>query len=619
VTVAGDDLGGGGLGHEAEPLAGDPLHLGIAAAIGAHCAGELADAHACERRLEAVAGAVELERPTDELRPEGDGLRVNSVRPADHDSLAVLVGAPHDGCEGFLDALEQKHRGFSQLQRERSVEDVGGRQAVVQPAPLLAQVSGHRVHECGDVVLSPLLDLRHALRGRRHRSVADRLDGSPRNRPDLGPALQGCELHLEPASQAALVRPDSLHGRTGVALDHRPDSRVPIGLAPPARGESNLVRALALLLGAAALAATVGCSAGGPEGGRSTRSPTATAAAASTSSSDPTTTATQTGGETQGTPTADELRWTGRLARWTSRLGEAFISLGRKSGEARPDEGALRSLHRCTRALEAVGAPPNESLVETQETAEEICDVLDAVAPLLPAALEDPDSKTASDVEDEVYRVGGLIVTIHDGVQPFMPGAGRSLPAAGASSDRSGSRIDLGLGRAATIVADAEVEVRCWSRSDWRTVKREAEIYSGKPFGAGVVGFVVDAGVVNLRPYICFDLAKLRWGACGKLFCDEDYRPEQLKPRMRLAAAVVTLAHEVQHAVGVSDEAAAECFGMQRAAFAARTLDVERAYAKALARDYYYFVYPNLPRVYHSSACRPGGKLDLNPKRPDWP
>jgi two-component system, OmpR family, response regulator RegX3 len=225
MAVAWHDLRGGGLGQEAEPLAGNTLHLGVAAAVGAHGPGELADARAGERRLEAVAGAVELERPTDELRPEGDGLRVNAVCPTDHDRLALLVSAAGDRREGLLDALEHEEAGLAQLERERRIEDVGRGQSVVEPATLLAEVGGNGVHECGDVVLSPLLDLRHALRRGRHRPVADRLDGLPRYSTDLGPALERGELYLEPASQAALVRPDALHGRAGVARDHRPDSR----------------------------------------------------------------------------------------------------------------------------------------------------------------------------------------------------------------------------------------------------------------------------------------------------------------------------------------------------------------------------------------------------------
>ena len=40
----------------------------------------------------------------------------------------------------------------------------------------------------------------------------------------LGPALERRELDLEPAREPALVRPDALHGRTGVALDRAAQS-----------------------------------------------------------------------------------------------------------------------------------------------------------------------------------------------------------------------------------------------------------------------------------------------------------------------------------------------------------------------------------------------------------
>ena len=53
VPVARDDLRRGLLGDEPEPLAGDPLHLGIAAPVRPHGAGELADPHPLERGDEA--------------------------------------------------------------------------------------------------------------------------------------------------------------------------------------------------------------------------------------------------------------------------------------------------------------------------------------------------------------------------------------------------------------------------------------------------------------------------------------------------------------------------------------------------------------------------------------
>jgi two-component system, OmpR family, response regulator RegX3 len=95
----------------------------------------------------------------------------------------------------------------------------------VEPAAFGAEVDRDRVHEGGDVVLRSLFDLGHVRGRRRHGARADRFDGLPRHGADLGPASERRELDVEPSRQAALVRPDPLHGRSRVAGNHRRDSR----------------------------------------------------------------------------------------------------------------------------------------------------------------------------------------------------------------------------------------------------------------------------------------------------------------------------------------------------------------------------------------------------------
>jgi len=99
----------------------------------------------------------------------------------------------------------------------------------VEPAAVVAQLSGNGVYEGGEVVLRPLLDLSDPLGSRGRSALADALDRIGWDRPDLGPTLERGQLHLEPSCKLALVRPDALHGRAGVARDHRFDSRAPGG------------------------------------------------------------------------------------------------------------------------------------------------------------------------------------------------------------------------------------------------------------------------------------------------------------------------------------------------------------------------------------------------------
>ena len=151
------------------------------------------------------------------------------VRPT-IDRVAVLLRPSRRPRRGTARARRESSTPASRdLERQRRVEHVRGRQPVVEPTPGSAEPLGDGVDERGDVVLGPLLDLGHALGRRRHGARADLLGGLARDDADLGPAVERRELDLEPAGEPALVRPDALHGRTGVAGDHRPDSREPGG------------------------------------------------------------------------------------------------------------------------------------------------------------------------------------------------------------------------------------------------------------------------------------------------------------------------------------------------------------------------------------------------------
>ena len=93
MTVARDHLRRGGLAGQPEALAGDALHLRVAAAVDADRAGELSDPDPLQRPHEPMPVALQLERPAGQLRPERDRLGMDAVRTADHGGVAVLVRA----------------------------------------------------------------------------------------------------------------------------------------------------------------------------------------------------------------------------------------------------------------------------------------------------------------------------------------------------------------------------------------------------------------------------------------------------------------------------------------------------------------------------------------------
>ena len=146
-----------------------------------------------------------------------------------------------------MEPFEDEQAGFASLQGERRVEHVGRGQAEVEPAPVVAELVGDGIHERGEVVVRPLLDLGDALRCRRSRPLADARDRVGRNRSDLAPTLERGQLDLEPAGEPAFVRPDLLHGRAGVARDHRFDSRARGG-RPGGKPTASCVRIVSVAM-----------------------------------------------------------------------------------------------------------------------------------------------------------------------------------------------------------------------------------------------------------------------------------------------------------------------------------------------------------------------------------
>ena len=86
-----------------------------------------------------------------------------------------------------------------------------------------------------------------------------------------------------------------------------------------------------------------------------------------------------------------------------------------------------------------------------------------------------------------------------------------------------------------------------------------------------------------------------------------------------IARALHVLAHESSHLAGVRDEAAADCYGLQRTAFVAENLGADPVQARRLARLALAERAITAPTDYRSSECHDGGALDLDRASTVWP
>jgi hypothetical protein len=89
-------------------------------------------------------------------------------------------------------------------------------------------------------------------------------------------------------------------------------------------------------------------------------------------------------------------------------------------------------------------------------------------------------------------------------------------------------------------------------------------------------------------------------------------------PTAAQIVAVHVLTHESMHMSGITNEAVAECYAVQRDAALAGVLGASASAAHALAVSYWDVVYPNMPDNYRTGACRSGGQLDLQLPDPPW-
>lgn len=168
-------------------------------------------------------------------------------------------------------------------------------------------------------------------------------------------------------------------------------------------------------------------------------------------------------------------------------------------------------------------------------------------------------------------------------------------------------QLEERLAGAISTLADRPATVEC-SLTEWSA-------------GENVAGYVAaDSSVVHLAPEICYSLHRLLvLDDAPDLACLERSR----RARAQLcslegtlaAAALQTVAHEAQHVAGITNEAQAECYGLQTVEEAARLLDV--ADTRSLA--WYAWRLLRRPPAYRSDECKRGGELDLDPATKAWP
>jgi hypothetical protein len=157
---------------------------------------------------------------------------------------------------------------------------------------------------------------------------------------------------------------------------------------------------------------------------------------------------------------------------------------------------------------------------------------------------------------------------------------------------------DARLSAVASTLTGRDIEIICWLSREWRRYEAEAGP------SAGFVSEGRAGSSVNVPVETCGELLDARAATADR----EDS-----------AWALSVLAHELQHARGIEDEAVAECYAYQWIPRVAGALAVERDKARRLARLAWRRFYPPDDPEYFSLECRDGGALDLDPRSSKWP
>lgn len=303
-----------------------------------------------------------------------------------------------------------------------------------------------------------------------------------------------------------------------------------------------------------------------------------------------------------GWATSDELVWLRRAGVWQDDIVAAANRIPEIATKVSPGS-ALFPLARCRDTLRTdVGPAPTPRLAVAASFFGRGCAELRRASNEILKALPTRDTSKQADARRRAIHGFRLL---REGLAHLPPGELRHLPS-GAPSATQSRTIPRFERIAARLASRPRVEVKCWSRRDWRLLLREERELSIGRIDSQTVGVTSLSGHrINLRGDVCLRLAAL---AAGRRAANEFLD----------AFALLVLAHESQHAAGVAAEAAAECRGMQTMSAAGVLLGLRRAYAERLARDVWK-IYPRRPKIYVSRQCHDGGALDMRPASHRWP
>ena len=321
------------------------------------------------------------------------------------------------------------------------------------------------------------------------------------------------------------------------------------------------------------------------------------------------------GSERRGA-TPSEIHWLERLADWQQEISDAGadvdeVYLAILGGDDRPrgrlDE-ALRPIRECSKRLrEDVGEVPTPRFEAGYALIARACGRFEGFANAFERSLAADDPSTALQEIDVASTEGTELIVRASRLIEARLTANRPLPRVGGASEES--RVEPRLSRIGSELARKQVEVRCWSESEWPRVVGEWGAY----IGTNDIGAFAqpDTDRASLAPETCRALVGLAY---------ERERPERGDALDEMAYAVGVLAHESEHLLSPpASEAETECYGMQEIRRVARRLGADAAYANRLATRYWFELYPSEPADYKSEECVDGRSLDANPQSSRWP
>jgi hypothetical protein len=312
-----------------------------------------------------------------------------------------------------------------------------------------------------------------------------------------------------------------------------------------------------------------------------------------------------------------DVAWLRRLHRWEVNLTDDAVrveTVGRTVQRGRRNKDALRKplvqLTRCEKnLLRQVGEPAAARYRPGYDVLADACRTLKGVSLKMINAL-DADDPPPKGITRESKRSR---ILFRRGTASLEASMRANRPLSMARGSREESKIEPRLSRFISRFVLHEpggIEVRCWSKDEWRFVTKEWATYIGS---GDLLGFVHSKRLrTSVAPRICKQLA-------GLIYHDE--RPTSGESMYRKSEAVAVLAHEAEHMRnGLSaSEAVTECHGMQRMRRLARIMGVSQDYADLLAEQYASNLYQYNLAQYKTADCHDGGSLDLHPDSDVWP